>query len=89
MVIYDKSGGVVLDIQVDDESFRYRSIRKDNTVTLYYSLTQHVEVTHTPCVDSSTRYCIRFSQGTLLNASAPESGLDVEKGMAKKYIFAA
>lgn len=44
MIIYNKNGGVVLNIEVDDESFRYRSIRKDNSVTLYYSLTNHVEI---------------------------------------------
>lgn len=44
MIIYNKNGGVVLDIDVDDESFRYRSIRKENSVTLYYSLTKHIEL---------------------------------------------
>ena len=44
MIIYDKKGNILLDIKVDDESFRYRSIRKDNTVTLYFSLIEHIEL---------------------------------------------
>lgn len=44
MVIYDKTGNVILDIDVDDDSYRYRSIMNGTQVVLYYSLTKHVEV---------------------------------------------
>lgn len=44
MIIYDKAGNVILDIDVDDESYRYRAIMNGTQVVLYYSLTEHVEV---------------------------------------------
>lgn len=44
MVIYDKFGSIVLDIDVDDDSYRYRAIMNGTQVVLYYSLTEHVEV---------------------------------------------
>ena len=44
MIIYNKNGTVLLDIPVDDTSFRYRAIMASNSVTLYYSLTEHVEI---------------------------------------------
>lgn len=44
MIIYTKKGDIILDINVDDESFRYRSIRKENSVTLNYSLTEHKDL---------------------------------------------
>ena len=44
MVIHDRSGEVILDIDVDDDSYRYRAIMNGTQVVLYYSLTEHVEV---------------------------------------------
>ena len=44
MTIYNHSGEELLNIEVTDESYRYRSIMQDNSVTLYYSLTEHVEL---------------------------------------------
>lgn len=44
MVIYDKSGKIILDIDVNDDSYRYRAIMNGTQVVLYYSLTEHVEV---------------------------------------------
>ncbi|MDR2968301.1 MAG: hypothetical protein LBV32_01700 [Tannerellaceae bacterium] len=44
MKIYNTQGIELLDIEVNDNSFRYRSIMKGNSVTLYYSLTEHVEI---------------------------------------------
>lgn len=44
MIIYDKAGNIILDIDVDDESYRYRAIMNGTQVVLYYSLTEHVEV---------------------------------------------
>lgn len=43
MEIFD-SEGPVLDIQVDDSSYRYRAIRGDNSLTLYFSTAEHVEI---------------------------------------------
>lgn len=44
MIIYDKSGNVILDVQVDDSSFCYRSIMQEKKVELHYSLTEYVEI---------------------------------------------
>lgn len=44
MIIYDKAGNVILDIDVDDTSYRYRAIMNGTKVTLYYSLIEHVEI---------------------------------------------
>lgn len=44
MVIYNKANTVILDIPVDDASYRYRAIRQGDKVYLYFSLTRHVEI---------------------------------------------
>lgn len=44
MTIYDAYNQELLSINVNNKSYRYRSIMKDNSVTLYYSLVEHVEL---------------------------------------------
>ena len=44
MIIYDRNGSDILDVEVDDASFRHRAIKGDNTLTLKYSLPDHVEL---------------------------------------------
>lgn len=44
MRIYDKTGEVLLDIPVDDDSYRYRAIAQAKKVELRYSLVEHVEM---------------------------------------------
>lgn len=44
MRIYDKTGEVLLDIPVDDDSYRYRAIAQAKKVELRYSLVDHVEM---------------------------------------------
>lgn len=44
MRIYDKTGEVLLDIPVDDDSYRYRAIAQAKKIELHYSLPGHVEV---------------------------------------------
>lgn len=44
MKIFDKNGSLLLDIEVNDTSYRYRSIMRESSVTLNYSLTDHVEI---------------------------------------------
>lgn len=44
MKIYNRSGQVVLDVQVEDNSFRHRVIMGDHNLTLHYSLAEHVEL---------------------------------------------
>ncbi len=44
MRIYDATGKLVLDVAVDDNSYRNRAIMGDHNLTLYYSLAEHVEI---------------------------------------------
>lgn len=44
MEIKNTEGKVLLTVNVDDESYRYREIMGDNSVTLKYSLAEHVEL---------------------------------------------
>jgi hypothetical protein len=64
MIIYNASGQILLDITVSDESYRYRAIMDENSVTLYYSLTSHVEIP----VDSYIEY-----QGERYTLFVPEN----------------
>ena len=44
MKIYDMEDNELLDVEVDDSSYRYRAIRQGDKVYLYYALTRHVEL---------------------------------------------
>lgn len=44
MIIYDSNGSELLDVSVDDASFRHHAIKGDHTLTLKYSLPEHVEL---------------------------------------------
>lgn len=44
MIIYDSKGRIVLEVTVDDNSYRNRAIMGDNSLTLHYSLAEHVEI---------------------------------------------
>ena len=44
MIIYDSNGNKLLEVEVDDNSYRHRVIMGDNNITLYYALAEHVEI---------------------------------------------
>ena len=44
MEIYDINGNLILSVDVDDDSYRYRAICGENELTLKYSLAVHVEL---------------------------------------------
>lgn len=44
MIIYASNKSTLLDITVDDNSYRNRAIMGDDNITLYYSLAEHVEL---------------------------------------------
>lgn len=57
MKIYDKTDRLVLDITVDDNSYRNRAIMGDHSLTLYYALPTHVEIpVGAYCEYDGTRY---------------------------------
>lgn len=44
MKIYNSGGKLLLDVEVDDGSYRHRVIKGDNNLTLKYNLAEHVEL---------------------------------------------
>lgn len=44
MIIYNTNNEVLLDIPVDDDSFRYRAVMQEKKVSLHYALPGHVEL---------------------------------------------
>lgn len=44
MIIYNNKGKKLLEIEVDDNSYRHRVIMGDYNLTLYYSLAEHIEL---------------------------------------------
>lgn len=44
MIIYSPTGETLLDVMPDDNSYRHRAIMGDDSLTLYFSLPQHVEI---------------------------------------------
>ena len=44
MIIYNNAGSKVLEIEVNDNSYRNRAVMGDHSLTLYYSLPEHVEI---------------------------------------------
>ena len=44
MIIYSPTGATLLDVMPDDNSYRHRAMMGDNSLTLYFSLPQHVEI---------------------------------------------
>ena len=44
MIIYSPTGETLLDVMPDDNSYRHRAIMGDNSLTLYFSLPQHMEI---------------------------------------------
>lgn len=44
MKIYNAQNQLLLDVEVDDNSYRHRVIMGDHNLTLYYSLAEHVEL---------------------------------------------
>lgn len=44
MIIFNKQGGRILNVTVDDNSYRHRQIMGDHNLTLYFSLSEHVEI---------------------------------------------
>lgn len=59
MKIYNATDDLILDIAVDDTSYRYRVIMGDHNLTLRYSLPEHVEIpVGAYCDFEGTRYTL-------------------------------
>lgn len=44
MKIYKQNGALLVNVTVDDNSYRHREIMGDNSLTLYFSLSEHLEI---------------------------------------------
>lgn len=44
MIIYNNDNSPIIDIVVDDKSYRNRAIMGDHNITLYFSLAEHIEL---------------------------------------------
>lgn len=59
MKIYDIHGQIVLDVDVDDSSYRHRVIKGEHNLTLKYALAEHVELpVGTYCLFQGERYTL-------------------------------
>ena len=59
MIIYNNKNIKVLDVTVDDNSYRYRVIKGDHNLTLHYSLAEHVEIpVGSYCIYQGERYTL-------------------------------
>lgn len=59
MKIYNANDGLILEVAVDDSSFRYRAIMGDHTLTLRYALAEHCELpVGAYCVFQGQRYTL-------------------------------
>jgi len=70
MKIYNADGTEFLDVQVDDNSYRYREIKGDHNLTLYFSLAQHTEIpVGAYCVYENETYTLEKSENLKMNNS--------------------
>lgn len=63
MKIYDKTGNILLDVEVDDTSVRYKAIKGENSLTLKYSLAEHIEIPlGSYCIFKNERYYLMLPE---------------------------
>lgn len=68
MIFYRQDGSKILDVAVDDNSYRYREIMGDNSLTLYFSLAEHVEIPLGAYVDyQGERYSLQRPEALKMN----------------------
>lgn len=91
MIIYDKAGSILLDIEVDDTSVRYKAIKGENSLTLKFSLAEHVEVPlGSYCVFKGETYSLMMPEDLTMNHRRSFEYTLVmysEDARAKRYVF--
>ena len=91
MIIYDKAGSILLDIEVDDTSVRYKAIKGENSLTLKFSLAEHVEVPlGSYCVFKGETYILMMPEDLTMNHRRSFEYTLVmygEDAIAKRYVF--
>lgn len=91
MVIYDNTGKVIIDIEVDDASVRYQAIQGENSLTLKYSLAEHMEIpVGSYCIFKNETYILMQPEDlTMVHRRAFEYTLvmNSEDARSKMYKF--
>lgn len=89
MIIYDNKNIKILDVTVDDNSYRYRVIKGDNNITLYYALAEHVEIpVGSYCIYQGERYTLERPEAFKMKHSRNfEYTVTLESYQAKAKIW--
>lgn len=89
MIIYNKKNIKVLDVTVDDNSYRYRVIKGDHNLTLHYSLAEHVEIpVGSYCIYQGERYTLERPEAFKMKHSRNfEYTVTLESNQAKAKIW--
>lgn len=89
MIIYNNKNIKVLDVMVDDNSYRYRVIKGDHNLTLHYSLAEHVEIpVGSYCIYQGERYTLERPEAFKMKHSRNfEYTVTLESNQAKAKIW--
>lgn len=89
MKIYSNDNKLILDIEVDDNSYRHRVIMGDYNLTLYYSLAEHVELpVGCYCDYQEERFTLERPEAFKMNHSRSfEYTVTMESSQAKAKIW--
>lgn len=89
MIFYRQDGSKLLEVLVDDNSYRFREIMGDNTLTLYFSLSEHVEIPLGAYVDyQGERYTLQRPEALKMNHTRNfEYTVTLESDQAKAKIW--
>lgn len=89
MIIYNNKNIKVLDVTVDDNSYRYRVIKGDHNLTLHYSLSEHVEIpVGSYCIYQGERYTLERPEAFKMKHSRNfEYTVTLESNQAKAKIW--
>lgn len=89
MIIYNNKNIKVLDVTVDDNSYRYRVIKGDHNLTLHYSLAEHVEIpVGSYCIYQGERYTFERPEAFKMKHSRNfEYTVTLESNQAKAKIW--
>ena len=84
MVIYSDKDKEILEVEVDDNSYRHRVIMGDYNITLYYSLAEHVELpVGAYCIYQGERYTLKRPEAFKMKHSRNfEYTVTMESGQA-------
>lgn len=89
MIFYSQDSRVLLDTEVDDNSYRHRAIMGDHNITLHYSLAEHVELpVGAYCLFEGQRYTLERPEAfTMKHRRNFEYTVTMESVEAKAKIY--